>query len=96
MDNQDHVPRLTEAQQKKFEDGLFETRWTEAGEPYFVIADGLDLEEFALLAKAFLESKKEIAHDFTSKVISISGEQEVSFEYHSGWFLEGLGEFPLT
>lgn len=96
MDNQDHGLRLTETQQKKFDDGLFETRWTEAGEPYFVIEDGFDLKEFAVLAKKVLESKKEIAHDFTSKVISKSGEKEVPFEYQSGWFLEGLGELPLT
>ena len=96
MDNQKPVPRLTEAQQKKFEDGLFETRWTEAGEPYFVVEDGVYLKEFAALAKMVLESKKEIAHDFTSKVISKSGEEEVPFEYQSGWFLEGLGELPLN
>ncbi|MCX2431379.1 hypothetical protein [Pedobacter sp. GR22-10] len=96
MDNQNHVPQLTEEQQKKFEEGLVETRWTEAGEPYFVIEDGLNLDEFALLAKAVLESKKEIAHDFTSKVIRKSGEEEVTFKYHSGWFLEGLGELPLN
>ncbi|MFC4213038.1 hypothetical protein ACFOWA_17715 [Pedobacter lithocola] len=80
------------ADRQQFNDGLIETRWTESGEPYYVIRDGLDLEEFARLAKAHLEDKKDIAHDFSSKVINESGDMEVPFEYKSGWFLEGLTE----
>lgn len=96
MEHQDHSSQPSEAEQKRFEAGLVETRWTEAGEPYFVIEDGLDLQEYALLAKAVLEGRKEIAHDFTSKVVSKSGDKEVPFDYKSGWFLEGLGELPLN
>lgn len=92
MNNQNHAPRASEAEHEKFEQGLVETRWTQTGEPYYVAKDGLDLQEFAVLAKLILEDEKAIAHDFTSKVVSESGDQEVSFEYKSGWFLEGLGE----
>ncbi|GAA4200036.1 hypothetical protein GCM10022289_11300 [Pedobacter jeongneungensis] len=83
---------LEAANRNKFEEGVVETRWTDVGEPYYVIRDGLDLEEYAAMAKAVLESEKDIAHDFTGKVISESGDREVLFEYKSGWFLEGLAE----
>ncbi|MFD2288858.1 hypothetical protein GJU39_06085 [Pedobacter petrophilus] len=92
MNNEDKAARASQADHNKFEQGLLETRWTETGEPFYVVKDGNDLKEFALLAKLILEDEKAIAHDFTSKVVSESGDQEVSFEYKSGWFLEGLGE----
>ncbi|MGN7988792.1 hypothetical protein ACTJKC_15690 [Pedobacter sp. 22226] len=83
---------LEAANRNKFEEGVVETRWMDVGEPHYVIRDGLDLEEYAARAKAVLESEKDIAHDFTGKVISESGDREVLFEYKSGWFLEGLAE----
>jgi len=92
MDNQNKAARASQADHEKFKQGLLETRWTETGEPFYVIKDGNDLNEFAPLAKLILEDEQAIAHDFTSKVVSESGDQEVPFEYQSGWFLEGLGE----
>ena len=94
MNNQDKAPVASQADHEKFERGLLETRWTEAGEPYYVIRDGHDLSEFAALAKLILEDEKAIAHDFTTKVINEAGDEEVEFEYKSGWFLDGLGEVP--
>lgn len=92
MENSSKRAEFNTADRKRFDEGLIETRWTETGEPYYVIRDGLDLEEFARLAKARLEEDKEIAHDFSTKVINESGNMEVPFEYKSGWFLEGLAE----
>jgi len=92
MENNNEQKTFSLADQKRFEEGLLETRWTQTGEPYYVIRDGLDLNEYALLAKGQLEHEREIAHDFTSRVINESADSEVPFEYKSGWFLEGLAE----
>jgi len=78
------------ADRVKFEQAVVETRYTGQGEPYYIIKDGLELETYAALAKAVLESEKDIAHDFQGKVISESGDREAVFEYKSGWFLDGL------
>jgi hypothetical protein len=92
MENKSKMKEFSPSDQNTFEEGLVETRWTQTGEPYYVIRDGLDLNEYALLAKGLLEHDREIAHDFTSKVMNVSGDSEVPFEYKSGWFLEGLAE----
>ncbi|QDW25115.1 hypothetical protein FFJ24_009955 [Pedobacter sp. KBS0701] len=83
-------PQFGEVERKKFEDGVLEIIWTDSGIPYFIIKSGLDLSEYAHLAKLSLEHYRQIAHDFTSKVTDESGEQEVEFTYCSKWFLEGL------
>ena len=83
-------PQFSEVEKKKFDDGVLETIWTDNGIPYFIIKSGLDLSEYARLAKLSLEHDRQIAHDFTSKVTDESGEQEVKFTYRSKWFLEGL------
>jgi len=92
MEENSKQKEFSPADQNRFKEGLVETRWTQTGEPYFVVRDGLDLNEYALLAKGQLEHDREIAHDFTSKVINESADSEVPFEYKSGWFLEGLAE----
>ncbi|WP_421944634.1 hypothetical protein [Pedobacter sp.] len=83
-------PSFSEAERNKFESGVLETLYTETGIPYFVIKSGLDLAEYASLAKLALEDERQIAHDFTSKVTDESGEQQVEFTYRSKWFLDGL------
>jgi len=82
---------LSQEEANRFESGVVETIWSETGEPYYIIKDGLDLKEYASLAKKSLENERVIAHDFTSFVINGSGKR-ADFEYKSGWFLEGLGE----
>ncbi len=76
----------------KFDDGLIESLWSENGELMYIIKDGLDLNEYALLAKQILESEGDIAHDFTGKVTNESKNEFARFEYRSGWFLDGLAE----
>ena len=83
-------PQFSEADKKKFDTGVTETLWTDNGIPYFIIKSGLDLAEYARLAKLSLEHERQIAHDFTSKVTDESGAHEVKFTYRSKWFLEGL------
>ncbi|WP_316847171.1 hypothetical protein [Pedobacter psychrodurus] len=56
----------------------------------YIINDGLDLNEYALVAKQILESEGDIAHDFSGKVTNKSKTGSVRFEYKSGWFLDGL------
>lgn len=90
MDNDKNSGALNGADRARFEEGLVETRYTEQGEPWYVIRDGLNVEEYAVLAKSVLETEKDIAHDFKGKVISESGDSEAFFDYKSGWFLEGL------
>jgi len=85
-------PQFSEEEWRKFDDGVLETIWTDNGIPYFIIKSGLDLSEYARLAKLSLEHERQIAHDFTSKVTDESGEQEVKFTYRSKWFLEGLAD----
>jgi len=82
---------LTAEEAEKFEAGVIETVWSETGEPHYVIKNGLNVREYAFLAKKSLENERIIAHDFTSYVINESGER-ADFEYKSGWFLEGLAE----
>ncbi len=92
MESNNKQKEFSPSDQKRFKEGLVETKWTQNGLPYYVIRDGFDLNEYALLAKGQLEHDREIAHDFTSKVINESADSEVPFEYKSGWFLEGLAE----
>ncbi|RBQ11298.1 hypothetical protein [Pedobacter miscanthi] len=92
MENNQNNATASSPDRAKFEEGLIETRYTEQGEPYYMIKDGLNTEEYARLAKKVLESEKDIAHDFRGKVINESGNSEAFFEYKSGWFLEGLAE----
>lgn len=82
---------LTAEEANRFESGVIETVWSETGEPHYIIQDGLNVKEYASLAKKSLENEHIIAHDFTSYVINGSGER-ADFEYKSGWFLEGLAE----
>ncbi len=77
---------------KKFDEGLIESQWSENGELMYIVKDGLNLEEYALLAKQILESEGDIAHDFTGKVTNKSKTESARFEYRSGWFLDGLAE----
>jgi len=90
MNTNADVPHFSEADKRKFNDGVLETIWTDNGIPCFIIKSGLDLTEYARLAKLSLEQDRQIAHDFTSKVTDESGEEEVKFTYSSKWFLEGL------
>ena len=90
MNTNTNDPQFNEVDKKKLDDGILETIWTDNGIPYFIIKSGLDLVEYAQLAKRFLEHEGQIAHDFTSKVTDESGEQKVKFTYRSNWFLEGL------
>lgn len=83
---------FSDADMQKFNEGVLETLWTDNGIPYFVIKDGFDLKEYARLAKLSLERDREIAHDFTSKVVDETGTKEEPFDYKSKWFLEGLAE----
>lgn len=83
-----------EAQQKYHEGlkaGQVEERISDRGIPEFIIEDSLDVNEFAVLAKAHLEMDRIIAHDFTSHVYNQSRTESASFDYKSGWPLEGLG-----
>lgn len=78
--------------QHKFDQGVLEALWSENGELTYIIKDGLDLDEYALLAKTLLEKSGEIAHDFTGKVTNKSETGSARFEYRSGWFLNGLAK----
>ena len=77
---------------KKFNDGLIESLWSENGELTYIINDGLDLNEYANLAKQILESEGDIAHDFIGKVTNKSKTSSARFEYRSGWFLDGMAD----
>lgn len=81
--------------QTRFKAGIVRSDWSENGELTYVIKDGLDLDEYAQMAKKVLESEREIAHDFVGKVTSESGDHSVKFQYSSGWFLEGMAD-PLV
>ena len=78
--------------QAKFDQAVVESIWSENGELSYVIKDGLDLDEYAQVIKAVLESQKEIAHDFSGTVTNESKTVRSTFQYNSGWFLEGLAE----
>lgn len=80
----------SELNEQKFNDAVLEALWSENGELTYIIRDGLDLEEYAVLAKAVLEKSREIEHDFTGKVTNEGNTGVVQFEYRSGWFLDGL------
>jgi len=82
--------KIDKETQSKFDQGVVESIWSENGELSYVIKDGLDVEEYAMIIKEVLESEKEIAHDFAGKVTDESGTASAKFEYKSGWFLEGL------
>ncbi|WP_316809492.1 hypothetical protein [Pedobacter agri] len=77
---------------QKFNDALLETIWSDTGAPSYIIKEGLDPEEYSIMAKQLLEAEQIIAHDFTSEVRDESGSKSAKFDYKSGWFLEGLGE----
>jgi hypothetical protein len=77
---------------KKFNDGLIESSWSENGELTYIINDGLDLNEYAKLAKRILEGEGDIAHDFIGKVTNKSRTSSARFEYRSGWFLDGMAD----
>jgi len=76
----------------RFKAGVIRSDWSENGELTYVIKDGLNLDEYAQMAKTVLESQREIAHDFVGKVSNESGSHSVKFKYSSGWFLEGLAD----
>ena len=78
--------------QKKLDQGIVESTWTENGGLSYVIQDGLNVEDYARIIKAMLESQNEIAHDFWATVTNESKTSSARFQYKSGWFLEGLGE----
>jgi len=77
---------------QKFDEALINTIWSETGAPSYIIKEGLDPEEYSIMAKQLLEAEQIIAHDFTSEVRNESGSKSAKFDYKSGWFLEGLGE----
>lgn len=81
--------------QEALKDGQIKELLTEQGLPEFIIEDGLDVKEYAILAKAHLENEKLIAHDFISHVYNQSRTASATFEYQSGWPLEGLAEGEL-
>lgn len=85
--------------QQKFQEALNSGQivelLNEQGLPEFVIEDGLDVNEYAILAKAHLETEKLIAHDFKSHVYNQSRTASAAFEYQSGWPLDGLAEGEL-
>jgi hypothetical protein len=76
--------------QKKLDQGIVESTWTESGELSYVIQNGLNVEDYARIIKAMLESQNEIAHDFWGTVTNESKTSSARFQYKSGWFLEGL------
>ncbi|WP_443943762.1 hypothetical protein ACJVDH_12625 [Pedobacter sp. AW1-32] len=73
-----------------FQKHLVETILTENGEITYVLDDGLDLAEYAQMAKKLLQAKKEIAHDFVGTVTNKSRNESHTFTYNSGWFLDGI------
>lgn len=92
MERKEEIKKvLSPEEADRFASGVMETVWSQTGEPHYVIREGLDLKEFALLAKRSLETERIIAHDFTSYVINPLGER-ADFEYKSGWFLDGLAD----
>jgi len=76
----------------KFEEGILKSLWSENGQLTYVVKNGFDVNEFALLAKKVLENSNEIAHDFTGTVINEDNTASATFDYKSGWFLEGLAK----
>jgi len=92
MEKKEHSkPNISTEEAEKFAAGIEETVWSDTGEPHYIIKDGFNLDEFAVLAKKKLETEKLIAHDFNSFVMNRAGER-ADFEYKSGWFLEGLAD----
>ena len=81
--------------QEAWNAGQIEKILNEQGLPEFIIEDGLDVNEYAILAKARLETEKLIAHDFTSHVYNQERTASASFEYQSGWPLDGLADGEL-
>ncbi|RZJ84141.1 MAG: hypothetical protein EOO20_21630 [Chryseobacterium sp.] len=77
---------------EKFDQGILESIWSENGELSYLIKDGLDVDEYAIIIKQVLESEKEIAHDFSGTVSNESRTYTAKFDYKSGWFLEGLAD----
>ncbi|WP_316831721.1 hypothetical protein [Pedobacter aquatilis] len=75
-----------------FDQALIQEQLSERGERSYIIRNGLNVAEYALLAKELLEAEKLIAHDFTGLVKSEDGTREANFEYHSGWPLDGLAQ----
>ena len=47
---------LTTEEAQRFESGVIETVWSETGEPHYIVKDGLDVKEYAALAKKSLEN----------------------------------------
>lgn len=80
---------------QKFEDGVVESVLSESGALTYVIKDGLDLKEYASMAKMVLENNGEIAHDFNGRVINESKTDHADFEYKSSWPLDGLAEIEI-
>jgi hypothetical protein len=86
------MSEISKETQAKFDQGVVESIWSENGELSYVIKDGLNIEEYAIVIKEVLESQKEIAHDFAGTVTNESRTAFAKFEYKSGWFLEGLAD----
>lgn len=76
----------------KFNKVLVDTVWSDNGELGYVIQDGFDLNEYAQMAKKILEADRDIAHDFVGTVSNQSQTEVVTFDYRSGWFLEGISD----
>jgi len=76
----------------KFNKVLVDTVWSDNGELGYVIQDGFDLNEYAQIAKKILEADRDIAHDFVGTVSNLSQTEVVTFDYRSGWFLEGIAD----
>ncbi|WP_421940096.1 hypothetical protein [Pedobacter sp.] len=76
----------------KFNKVLVDTVWSDNGELGYIIQDGFDLNEYAEMAKKILEADRDIAHDFVGTVSNQSQTEVVTFDYRSGWFLEGIAD----
>ncbi|KQS40954.1 hypothetical protein [Pedobacter sp. Leaf194] len=80
------------ALQKKFEAGVVESVLSESGALTYIVKDGLDLTEYAAMAKQVLETHGEVAHDFKGRVVNESKTDHADFVYKSGWPLDHLSE----
>ncbi|WP_426329030.1 hypothetical protein [Pedobacter sp. R-06] len=83
-------PKFSAAESKKFDGGVFEAIWKDNVIPYLIKKSGLNLSEYARLAKLSVGHGRQIAYGFIRKFTDQSGEQGMKFTYGSKWFLKGL------
>ncbi|WP_316739120.1 hypothetical protein [Pedobacter aquatilis] len=87
-ENPEHIKQRLDA-------AIVEERRDEQGQLSYVIKNGLDVKEYAAIAKAVLEAEGLVAHDFTGQVINETTGESAPFQYQSGWPLDGLGAGEL-